>query len=364
MTLVKLPLSHSSSPEIIPCATSGQSNLFLASTPLQIINAMEARDRFHAGERNYLVMVHSPRIRSRHRAHFFSMTDSLIDNAWSRVWNMKLTRISQLFFAVTARQIRSEIGSCECVYTGGFQTQQCHLINTVKHQRLIMLDGGACIHSVPDMLRRGSQRKRLRAFMTGMRSHLRPNTQASYFTSYDLAVDPQKIIRNDYRIMRERMQKSLPQRDEIVFISQPLERDLHVYINTQAVIQSAMSYHNVSAFRYILHPREKLEPFGSERLPHLIELFGLMQGYLPRAFVTYMSSAARSLQLIYGVPVTCYNMMPCLPASSHPETLDELQKVYDDFRRSGITVLDVPRSAYIEPEGGAAMTHRSREVAA
>ncbi len=364
MTPVEIPRSPISLPELTPPSASRRSNLFLASTPLQIINSMEARDRFHAGERNYLVMVHSPRIRSRQRAHFFSMTDSLIDDAWSRVWNMKLTRISQLLFAITARRIRSEIGSCDCVYTGGFQTQQCHLINTVIHRRLIMLDGGACIHSVPDVLRRGTQRKRLRAFISGLRPHLKPNTEASYFTSYDLAVDPQKVIRNDYRMMRDRLRKTLPQRDEIVFISQPLERDLNVYIDTRAVIQSAMRYHNVSEFRYILHPREKHEPFGSERLPHLIELFGLVQGYLPRAFVTYMSSAARSLQLIYGVPVTCYDMLPCLPASSHPDTLDELQKVYNDFRRSGITVLDIPVSAYAEPTGGAAITYSRREAAA
>lgn len=273
------------------------------------------------------------------------MTDSLIDDRWSRVWNLKLTKLSQLAFPLTAWQIRSAVSPCEMLYTGGFQTQQCHLINTIRHKRLTILDGGACIHSVPDLLRVGSRGKRFHALVPGMYPHIAPGTEAAYFTSYDIGVSPEQFIHNDYRILRARMQAELPRRDEIVFISQPLERDLNVSVDTDQVIAAAMEYHGAKQFRYILHPREKQEPPGSERLPHLIELFGLTQGYLPKAFVTYMSSAARSLQLIYGIPVTCYDIMPCLPESAGEVTRTELRKVYDDFRASGMDVLDLPANA-------------------
>lgn len=323
-----------------------RSNLFLACTPLQIINAIEARDRFHAHDRNFLVMVHSPRRQSKHRDHLFQLTDSLIDDAWEHVWNLKLTKLSQLFFPLAARGMRTRIGQCDCVYTGGFQTQQCHLINTIPHQSLIIIDGGASTHSVPQLLRNGGKRRRFYSLIPGMRPHLPPGVQPRYFTSYDLDVPKEQVILNDYQILRNRLQSTLPQRDEIVFISQPLERDLNVHVNTRAVIDAAMTYHGVSRFRYLLHPREKHTPEGSERLPCLVELFGLNEGYLPKAFVTYMSSAARSLQMIYGLPVTCYDMTPGLPDSTSEQTKRELAVVYDDFRRSGITVLDLPASAW------------------
>lgn len=326
-------------------APPAKSNLFLACTPLQIINAIEARDRFHTNDRNFLVMVHSPRSYTQQRKHLFQVTDDLIDESWEDVWNLKLSKFSQLVFPLTARGIRRRLGPCANIYSGGLQTQQCHLINSVPHDRLIMLDGGACIHSIPQLLKSGSRRRRLHSLIPGMRPRLAPNTTASYFTSYDVNVSNSEVIRNDYRVLRNRLQKSLPQRDEIVFISQPLEHDLKVNINHQVVIETAMRYHGVTEYRRILHPREKHQPERSERLPYLIELFGLREGYLPKAFVTYMSSAARSLQLIHGLPVTCFDMRPELPSGTDQLTRIELDKLYADFQRSGITVLELPEEA-------------------
>jgi hypothetical protein len=318
-------------------------NLYLACTPLQILNAVEARDRFHAEDNNYLVMFHSPRFWSPKRKHFFDLTDSMIDQHWTHSWNLKLNKISQLFFPRLAASMRRRMGHCTNIYTGGFQSQQNHLINTVPHDCLTLVDGGAgIIQAALNTYRSGAQKKSFHAYIPGMKPQFPALERARFFTSYRLDVDPSTVIENDYRMFRRNIAGKLPVKDEIVFLSQPLRRDLGVEVDADAVVQAAMSYHGVKKCRFILHPRETSGPAGCEKLPYLIELFGIREGYLPKAFVTYMSAAARSLYLIYGHPVTCFDIMPALPPDSSATTIRSLTNVYSDFAASGLPILPLP----------------------
>lgn len=122
--------------------TSRSANLYLACTPLQILNAAEARDRFHPDDDNFLVVFHSPRS-SKKQARLAELADDAIDHHWTRTWNLRLTRISQLLFPFTARKLRQQIGHCQSLWTGGFQTQQRHLLHSIPHNQLIVFDGGA-----------------------------------------------------------------------------------------------------------------------------------------------------------------------------------------------------------------------------
>lgn len=316
--------------------------LYLACTPLQIINAAEARDRFHTGDNNVLVMVHSPRMWSKKRRHMVELAESMIDQEWSFVWHVRMTRLKQLVFPLLARSLASRVTPCDQIYTGGFQTQQCHLINTIPHRKLTIIDGGACIHSVHDLLPKFSKKRRLHSLIPGLQPMLPDLSNADYFTSYSIPIPADRMILNDYRSLRTRLISQLPVRDEIVFISQPLEHDLGIHISMADIVESAMQHHGVTRCRHILHPRETQTLPYSERLPYLIELFGLREGYLPKAFVTFMSSAARSIQLIYGVPVTCYDIQPLLPVGTPETTRIELDAVYQDFADSGLPVLKYP----------------------
>ena len=331
-----------------------KANLFLACTPLQILNATEARDRFHPNEKNFLVMFHSPRFWSRKRAHFYELTESLIDHHWAKSWNLKLNKISQLFFPLIGKSMQRVMGPCANIYTGGFQSQQSHLINTVPHDRLIVVDGGAGVtEAALRTFHSGVRKKTFHAWIPGMKPQLPSLQNADFFTSYNLNVAPERVAFNDYRMFRRNVAGKLPIRDEIVFLSQPLERDLDVHVDAKAVVEAAMKYHGVSKSRFILHPRETSGPEGCEKLPYLIELFGIREGYMPKAFVTYMSAAARSLSLIYGQPVTCFDIMPALPSNASDATIVSLTSVYSDFAASGLPILELPADTGVSGGRGA-----------
>ncbi|XZE55291.1 hypothetical protein SH139x_001294 [Planctomycetaceae bacterium SH139] len=322
-------------------------NLYLACTPLQILNATEARDRFHSGEQNYLVFVQSPRKSAALNHELRRLTDSLIDDCWEKVWNLHATKLDQILFPWLSKKINKEVSPCSLLYAGGFQTQLRHLINVVNHEELIITDGGAgCSESA--LQQKTHSKKLIYRFLPGMRAEFPCLRNARFFTSYNLQLEANRRIQNDYRMLRQRIKKQYPIRNELVFISQPLEKDLGIRVETERLIEHAKRLHGVERCRHILHPRENQGTANSERLRCLVELFALHEGYLPKAFATYMSSAARSLQLIYGVPITCFDVVPLLPSGTPKNLVREITQVYDDLHDSGLNVLPIPADCYYQ----------------
>ncbi|MFN7579418.1 MAG: hypothetical protein ACK5UD_00175 [Planctomyces sp.] len=323
--------------------TSRSANLYLACTPLQILNAAEARDRFHPDDDNFLVVFHSPRS-SKKQARLAELADDAIDHHWTRTWNLRLTRISQLLFPFTARKLRQQIGHCQSLWTGGFQTQQRHLLHSIPHNQLIVFDGGAGVlqSAVNSWRSQGTRSRSLKQLIPGQNTSLPDLSKAKFFTSYALDMPPESVITNDYRVFRSHVSDKLPVRDEIVFLSQPLQRDLGLQLDVDATIDAALKFHNASRCRYILHPRETSGPPNAEKLPYLAEFFGIREGYLPKAFVTWMSSVARSLPAIYGRPVSCFDIRPLMPPGTSTNYLRELQATYDDFAAAGAIILPQP----------------------
>ncbi len=326
---------------------SRPANLYLACTPLQILNAAEARDRFHPDEDNFLVVFHSPRSAGK-QARLAELADDAIDNRWTATWNLRLTRLSQLLFPFTARKLRQQIGQCQCLYTGGFQTQQRHLLHSIPHNQLVVFDGGAGVlqSAVNSWRSQGTRSRSLKRFIPGQNTSLPDLSKARFFTSYALDMPAESIVTNDYRMFRRLVSAKLPVRDEIVFLSQPLQRDLGLHLDVDATINAALKFHQASRCRYILHPRETNGPPNAEKLPYLAEFFGLREGYLPKAFVTWMSSVARSLPAIYGQPVSCFDIRPCMPPGTSSDYLRELQATYDDFAAAGAIILPQPAARH------------------
>lgn len=335
----------------MPASGTHPTNLFLACTPLQILNSAEARDRFHAGENNYLIMFHSPRAVSARRAHIHRLASATMDAGWTRTWNLQLTWLTQLCFPMLAASLRRTIGPCQTLYTGGFQTQQRHMIHAIPHERLVVVDGGAGVlqATINAWRQRGGRGRGFRQLIPGLKTSLPDLGKATFFSSFSLDVERERVVVNDYRSLRSSVTDNLPIRDEIVFLSQPLERDLGVTIDPEASLRAALEFHGVTRYRWILHPREMSGPAGAEKLPYLAEFFGLQEGYLPKAFATWMSSAARTLPLIYGRPVTCIDMQPALPATTSATTREELALTYADFAAAGAVILPLPGSALPSP---------------
>ncbi len=283
-------------------------NLFVAVTPAHVLNATEARDRFHQGEENVLIVLRSPlrRRQASRQQSYLSMLAEMVDDEWSTVWMPPTSKRHHLFFPALAAGFIRQHSRVGTIYTASFQSNQMHLINSVQHDRIVLIDDGNGIHELIDAYQWKQRQVKLRHRLLCKNTRW-PSGTLHVFSCFDVDENCCQLTRNDYRCLRKKIPADLPVRDdEIVFASQPLNATFpHVKIKTESLLTHLKQSFSVDRCRYLAHPREATAVTGWESLTYSIELFPLREGYLPAAFVTYYSSCARTLRILYDVPVIC-----------------------------------------------------------
>jgi hypothetical protein len=312
-------------------------NLFIVGTPLQLLNATEARDRFHSRQCNTLAVVRTPLRRGAPMAGYLSILEDLIDDRWTDVWFPKLSKIRQAAFSLVAKPFIRQSGRFDIIYTGSFQSAQNHLINSLGHTQLALLDDGCSIHHVLERYLCKSRKRRLRDCFLRRRGTWPDDPYLRVFTCFHVQWPSEWVVRNDYRMLRRRTQGTTELHlDELVFISQPIQHELGIKIDHDELRNRLMEEAGVSRIRWINHPKEPDPPVFGEYLPYPIELFGIREKYLPAAFATFFSSAIRTLSLLYRRKSYCVEIPDHLVTN---DTDYALSQFYEDYRQDGVQLL-------------------------
>ncbi|MEX1027527.1 MAG: hypothetical protein WD049_05905 [Candidatus Paceibacterota bacterium] len=319
------------------------SNLFVASTPLQLLNATEARNRFHSGQCNRLAVVRAPLRRGSPSASYHEILRSLIDDQWSDVWYPDITKLRQLAFSLTARSFIRSLRQVDALYVGSFQSPQCHLINSIAHNQLFLFDDGCSIHNVLQRLTESPGKQTWRHRVTLRKGAWPGEESVQAFTCFDVAWPKTRLIENDYRCLKDNLRRDTEVRtNEIVFIAQPISSELGLEVDYNQIINYLLNHTGCSKCRIINHPKDRNPPSGGEVLSYPIELFGMQEGYLPNFFATFFSTAVRTLKIIYDRPAICLEIDP--KRVPHPLPYD-LSCFYEDYRNSGFSIISHPQWA-------------------
>jgi len=312
-------------------------NLFIVSTPLQMLSAVEARERFHQNESCYLAVVRSP-LRSGVSAKRFHQTlGNLIDNDWTEIWYPKIEKRQQVLFRLLSSSFIRRIGKVDTIYTATFQTIQSHLINSIPHRSLVLIDDGLGVHSVLKQYRQTARRRSFRHLLLGVQSQIPTTKQFSVFSSFDVDWPNEQTIRNDFRNLRARTAENIPVKsDEVVLITEPTQRAFGITLDYDRLIKNLKSSIGFTSARLIRHPNDQIPPEGSQSLNGPLELFALTEGYLPGQFLGFMSSAMTTLRLIYDCRVSCLELRRTDLKRSRP---DPPQDYYPEFKRHGIELI-------------------------
>ena len=320
--------------------------LYVVSTPLQLLNAIEARDRFNSEGENVLAVVRTALrgAQQGRQCQYIKILEGLVDSDWSGVWFPKMSRTRQALFSLVASSFVRRNRRCDTIYTGNFQSQQNHLINSISHGNLVLLDDGVGVHAAASLLRHESGRRRIVHRILGKRGELPAHRVLDCFTCFDVKEGRvRRVVKNDYRMMRAKGKRRLPVRhEEAVFISQPLHHHFGVQVKHELLRNYITQTLGLRRLRYFAHPRESASPPWAESPEYPVELFGWREGYLPGAFVTYFSSAARTLALLYETPVYCLEFPATVwqPASVGAR----LEIIYREYRDAGAIVVRAPSS--------------------
>ena len=301
-------------------APSSTENVFVVVTPLQLLNALEAK-AVHATERNLLVFLNS--------RPYASQLAALLDPAdWDRVvrlqdprggdvrasrWvrYLELMRVRRRLDALVRR-----IGRVDGVFLGNFSDIAArHLAATLPHTTLHLLDDGmatvAYANSRAETHGERRPHRRLRRTwrdrLMGFKRH--EPMSVTFFTTFDLDVGRHDlVISNTY----DHLRASLPPitiASETWFLGQPLvEDDLMNEATYVRYIDAIRRDCGGGAFVYSPHARESRdriarmrERLGVEvresRLPIEAELS--RSGGLPRVLASFCSSALDTCRIIF-----------------------------------------------------------------
>ncbi len=316
-------------------------NVFVVRTPLQYFNAMEARDRFHQGQRNLLLVCEGT------RRDALLMAD-LDDGAWSAIERIDYGGLWRTFYAWRLRAWLRSLPAVSTLYVGLVRHAPLHVVNVLKPQSLRFLDDGNETLLIARWIRglRGQAwAPRWRDRLLGRQLDPAPLQNAGFFTVYEVATETHEVIANDYRMFRSRV-STLPERPVLLFIGSNLVghclRDanalLDVLRDTRArypdieCLYCPHRYEHTSLFSRIEACGYRLFQPGT-----ILELALLNAGWRPAMLASIRSTAVDTLGLLYGIKGVLVEVDRSALVSD--QAYAELEGVWRAFRAAGGTTL-------------------------
>lgn len=320
-------------------------NLFVARTPLQLFNCIEARDRFHSGEDNRLLLG----IR---KGADRGLMEEQLEPGWAQVRRVALQGLGQHLYPWRLSSWLQDLGPLERCYLGLPRHLGAHVVNRTRPRLVVLVDdGNETLKIVGDLLRGAyvsEYRTPLRHRLLGKDTGLGFLEQAQFFTVYgpSLPLPADRILANDYRCFRHRIQ-ALPETDEVWIIGSRL---VGTYLKDQEALLAALerlqAWYGDRRLVYVSHRYESArdrtaiqDRLGLElrSFPCILERAVLREGRRPREVASLRSTALDTLARLYGVPARVFAVSREQVRTE--AAWQELRALYAHYQRSRIPVV-------------------------
>ncbi len=322
-------------------------SLFVVETPLQYINALEAKVEFDCGTSTLLLLYFDEKL-------IRKVLELVDESEWERILRYKIPFIeSHIDFGARRPdslkekviELRQTLERLLCVsglswkiwtlpnidrvFVGNLLAEHknynFHAVNSAKAREVILLDDG--LDTFLTNLERATPETAQRVKPNSLRSRIRQNftqwndsfiERITFFTAYPIkANEPDRIVRNGYKKIREGLANA-DSNDSILFLGQTFSEDDYCDVETHInLIEDATRILGRDRLRYVPHPRQAdevlkavTEKLGLETLnPGMpIEMYLASAPTLPKAIASFCSTALPNCALIFGdrVKVVCF----------------------------------------------------------
>lgn len=322
--------------------------LFVISSPLQLINAVEARDRFHAGAHTTLLFIFKKSID-------IKQIQPILDQHWSQVHYFRWRKISRLFYPLMLARLLKTPPNVGRVYLGYPFNIRAHLANTCQTETWLLDDGTFTLWVNDQLAEIKSELWKSRSladYVFGRRVSTSYLKQTTFFTCYDIAPKQgQPVVHNDFRCLKSRISADVPVADEILFIGTPVEKNL--VENTSAfltLMRQVKSFYGSKRVVYAAHRYEdvasrtqQLAALGVDvvQFDTSLEVAFFNAASRPAEIASFTSSALSNLHQIYGFTARSFRV----PSSmTPPERRNVFKLLYEDIGRRDITITELQES--------------------
>jgi hypothetical protein len=316
--------------------------LFIIRTPLQLFNAIEARNRFHKGQKNHLFLFYK-------KEQDKLKLEQLLDSEWTEITWFEFNNLRKHLYPIFLRKLHKNKFSR--IYVGLITNIPIHIVNITSSDEVYLLDDGnevIAISKLVEHIRSYKQPKRnIKDRILGRKLDLKFCEDLHYFSSYQLKnVEKKYIIENDYRRFKENI-SNIPKKNALVFIGSNLVGNY--FPSEQVFLSTLEAVYNHNKDKELFYCPHRYEPsslimkvknigFQIIELNPIIEVGFLKQGWLPSEISTFRSTAFDTLRMIYQIPGHIYR-----PKDKNflPNKISELTTIYEDYIRRDIKVINL-----------------------
>jgi len=345
-------------------------SVFLIKTPLQLLNAVEAKSHFNLKSDDCVLIIMGDRksqpqilnlanvmnewgcvIVLNNINIFFGNPFEFVDSSFfKKIWQSRI--FSRSFFNVyRLNKISRHLGEVEYVFIGYARyIYMKHFVNIVKHKKTIVLDDG---HATIELAKERRKKlvanikfkKKLKLLAKRYFQGIKDQDKESlcFFTIYDVLLDVNdQLIKNNFSHIRSSISE-IGLKSEVYFLGSPISESGIMsqddYIEHLARVRD---YYKDSKLTYIAHRRES--PDSLKRIEqdlninvvlfeYPIEYQLAIIGPRPRILASFISSALDSCRMIFGNKLSITSFRLDLENCVIRER-EEIESIYDSYESS------------------------------
>jgi len=322
--------------------------VYLARTPLQALNCLEAKRRFHEDDNNILIFIYR-KPSDRKTVESFVKSDE-----FSTIHYQPLKPKHTLFrFWLRLFKEQTKI---EHMYIGDSNHLMNYFINRMDIEKFTLVDDGTATVKLASLIAQRRLNSVVKAhperdkhpFKVWLNRTLGLHRdffyKADLFTMYHID-EPHlqsKVIDNDYREFKKRLKPSSGK--EVLFLGSNMgDTILKEPQRYGEILEKVVEHYGAENFTYVLHPKQSIEAIDelSKKLGfHYVKFEGiietkLLQRELPAETASFISTGVSTLHKMYGIEGTIFKV----PHSYlKEEKIETFEAIYAQFETLGLTV--------------------------
>ena len=318
--------------------------VFAVGSPLQLLNAIEARGRFHQNDETYLLVFWAKPIE-------YQQMQSMLDNQWNNVHIYSINKVFKLFYPWSLAKVLNPLRQASRLYLGYPFKIRAHIANVLHAKETLFLDDGNASLILAQQLGECELYKKHRVKwydqLLSRKVDLTYAKEACFFTAYpDMHWPTDRIIENDYRCIK----KSVIQGElntEVLFIGSAIAGSVVSQEQERHLIRAMADFYKNTRVLYALHRFENFEYFQNEfkdlniQFIHFdcaIELALFQREIYPKKISSFCSSALNTLAMLYD----CQLEVLAIPQSwMEISVAKRLEIIYEDFAQREIFIQDI-----------------------
>jgi len=314
--------------------------LFVVSSPLQLMNAIEAVHHFKVQEPILLILyVDNPRTQEQ-----MQKLKSMIP--WHGSYSLALpqTLKGRLGFALAVKRLKKEMNlpSLRYIFVGDYEGDHMnHVVNSFEAKEVYLLDDGIVVTFYQEHQKQTSLKVKIRHWIYRALGYDLGAIKHSFFTIYTLDYSP--VVRNEYRFFKSYIDKK-EQIKALYFVGQPLvELGIVSMSDYKELLESIATHYRDQKRIYVGHraqDRAVMEPivedlgFVYQEFSNPLELEMIFAEKVPSDFATFYSTALMTLP--YFVTEASYCLFEIPQEMIVPSFQERIALAYRALSSSGL----------------------------